>query len=337
MGDNMKIGYLGAGTWGTALSFLLNDNGHELIIWDKDTDLLKKLDEERVHPKLPGFVVPSGLRYVFEIEKAIEDVDIIIESVSSSGIRPVFEKLMKLKGKDLPPIVITSKGIEQKTGLLFPEVAIDVFGESFRSSIACISGPSHAEEVVKKMPTLLVGSSYERSLMETVVKMFNSDFCRVYPNNDIIGVSFGGAMKNIIAIACGISDGLNYGDNTKAAILTRGLHELRKLSQTKECDPNTLNGLSGLGDLFVTCASTFSRNYRFGKLIAKGYSLDSAKEEIGMVVEGVYSCVSAYELAKKNNIPVPITESVHSILYLNFSPKDIVKSLLQREIKEEHL
>jgi glycerol-3-phosphate dehydrogenase (NAD(P)+) len=334
----MKIGYLGTGTWGTALSYVLSVNKHQVKAWDYNTDLVKSINTTKKHPKLANFTVPSDIQYVESIEEAIDDVDIIIESVTSGGIRPVFEKVRQiLQGKKIPPIVITSKGIEQKTNLLFPEVVEEIIGSDNKNLIGCLSGPTHAEEVVKKLPTSLVAAAYDTKVMKSIVDIFNNPLFRVYPNSDILGVAFGGAMKNIIAIACAISDGLNFGDNTKAALLTRGLHEIRKLSITKGCNPETLNGLAGLGDLFVTCASTLSRNYRFGRLIAQGYSIDKAKEEIGMVVEGVYSCVSGLALAKANNVPVPITEVTYGILYNNLAPDEAVMALLQREIKEERL
>jgi glycerol-3-phosphate dehydrogenase (NAD(P)+) len=187
------------------------------------------------------------------------------------------------------------------------------------------------------LPTSIVCASYDPTLMHRIVDVFTTPFFRIYPNADVSGVAFGGAMKNIIAIACGISDGLGFGDNTKAALMTRGLHEIRKLSVTKGCNPETLNGLSGLGDLCVTCLSKLSRNYMFGRLIAEGLSSQAAQEQIGMVVEGVYTCVSARQLAQKAQIAVPITQAIYTILYENLNPRDAVKSLLQRAIKEEHL
>ncbi|MBU0744949.1 MAG: NAD(P)-dependent glycerol-3-phosphate dehydrogenase [Gammaproteobacteria bacterium] len=332
----MNIGYLGAGAWGTALASLLATGGHRVAVWDKESSHLKTLDKTRRHPKLEGFVIPSSVKYAVELEEALEDANMIVESVTSEGVRPVFENIFKIK-KDLCSIVLTSKGIEQKTGLLFPEVLVDVLGEENRSKIGCLSGPSLADEIAKGMPASLVCSAYDKNVMKQIKETFNTSHFRVYPNSDINGVSFGGAIKNIIAIACGISDGLGFGDNAKAALMTRGLHEIRKLSVTKGANPETLNGLSGLGDLFVTCSSILSRNYRFGQLIAKGYSLEKAKEEIGMVVEGAYSCISALELGKKYDIAVPITEATYAILYQGMPPKKAVNSLLQRAVKEEHL
>ncbi len=332
----MRIGYLGAGSWGFALASLLASNGYQVILWTMDPEFAKHLNDTREHPKLPHYKAPDNLIVTANMEEALEGIDFLIESVTSMGIRPVFEQVLA-KGGVTCPIVITSKGIEQNTGLLLPEVILEILGEEVRSQIGCLSGPSHAEEVVQKLPTSVVSSSYAANIMHRIVEIFTSPFFRVYPNADFNGVVFGGAMKNIIAIACGISDGLGFGDNTKAALMTRGLHEIRKLSSIKGCNPETLNGLSGLGDLCVTCLSKLSRNYNFGHLIAAGLTPDAAKEKIGMMVEGAYTCVSALQLGTKAGIPIPITQAVYSIIYENLDPKEAVKALLQRAIKEEHL
>jgi len=327
----MKIGYLGAGTWGFALAQLLAANGHDVWLWTSRPDFAELLKKERQHPNLPKCAIDEKLRFTSNLEETLDQADFVIESVSASGFRPVLGKV----GKITCPLVITSKGIEQNSGLLLPEVAAEILGD--KSFIGCLSGPSLAEEVVKQLPTSVVSTAYEKEVMFGIRDIFNSLYFRVYPNSDINGVAFGGAMKNIMAIATGISDGLGFGDNTKAALMTRGLHEIKKLSTIKGCNPETLNGLSGMGDLCVTCLSTLSRNYRFGRLLAEGLSPDDARAKIGMVVEGVYTCLSAHQLGEKNNIPVPITESIHSILYQGLNPKDAVKALLQRAIKEEHL
>jgi glycerol-3-phosphate dehydrogenase (NAD(P)+) len=332
----MKIGYLGAGTWGTALAQLLSENGHEVVIWDYNPELIRLLDEKREHPKLKGKSLSKKLVYVSQIEEAIEKADLIVESVTAGSIRTVLNQVFDLR-KTLCPLVLTSKGIEQKTGLLLPEIALEIFGFENRSLISCISGPSHAEEVILGLPTSVVCSSYDPVQMRKVQELFCSPYFRIYPNIDIHGICFGAAMKNIIAIACGISEALRFGENAKAALMTRGLHEIRKLSVAKNCKPETLNGLSGLGDLFVTCSSQLSRNNRFGHLIAQGYSLVDAKEKIGMVVEGAYTVVSAYELGKEHGIPLPITDATYGMLYEGMPPAEAVKSLLQRAIKEEHL
>ena len=331
-----KICYLGAGTWGFCLASLLASKGYEVALWTKSDDFARLLAKTRKHPKLPNYEAHPAVTPTSNMSDALQDADVIVESVTSMGIRPVFEQIRQL-GKGDCPLVITSKGIEQNSCFLLPDVVVDVMGTSHRKFVGCLSGPSHAEEVIEKLPTSVVCSAYDPALMHQIHDLFSTPFFRVYPNSDINGVAFGGAMKNIIAIACGISDGLGFGDNTKAALMTRGLHEIRKLSVTKNAKSETLNGLSGLGDLCVTCLSAHSRNYKFGHLIAEGLSPEKAKDAVGMVVEGAYTCVAALQLAKKANIDVPITEAINAILYENLNPRDAVKSLLQRAIKEEHL
>ncbi|MEN9654990.1 MAG: hypothetical protein RL235_1102 [Chlamydiota bacterium] len=324
---------LGSGTWGFALATLLGSNGHTVTAWARNPILVKQLQTRREHPKLPGNLTDPNVHFVSDIEQALERADIIIESVTSAGIRSVFSSI---DTKELP-IVVTSKGIEQKTGLLLPEVIADIIGEPRSKRVGCLSGPSHAEEVMRKLPTSVVSSGYDMTFASRIMELFITPTFRVYPNSDIHGVCFGGAMKNIIAIACGISDGLGSGDNAKAALMTRGLHEIRKLCVVKQCRAETLNGLSGMGDLCVTCMSTHSRNYRFGRLIAEGLSPEGARQKVGMAVEGVYSCVSARELGIKYNIPVPITEVTYDIIYSELDPREAMKKLMQRAIKEEHL
>lgn len=332
----MKIAYLGAGTWGFCLSSLLASKGHKVVLWTQREEFAKELSKKRQHPKLPNYKAEESVEFTSNLPTALADIDMLVESVTSMGIRPVFEQILALGSVECP-IVVTSKGIEQNSGLLLPEVVLDVLGPSHRKWIGCLSGPSHAEEVIQKLPTSIVCAAYSPEIMHRIHDVFSTPFFRIYPNSDINGVAFGGSMKNIIAIACGISDGLGFGDNTKAALMTRGLHEIRKLSTTKGAKPETLNGLSGLGDLCVTCLSKLSRNYSFGRLIAEGLSPQAAKERIGMVVEGSITCVSALQLARQFQIEVPITQGIYSILYEGSNPRDVVKALLQRAIKEEHL
>jgi len=332
----MRIGYLGCGTWGFSLASLLASKGHFVVLWGQNKNFIKHLQETREHPKLKGFKADKGVEFTADLSRALDGAEMVIESVTSMGLRPVLEQILAC-GSTKAPFVITSKGIEQNSCLLLPEVALEVLGPFHKNLIGCLTGPSHAEEVVQKLPTSIVCSAYHPDLMHQIHDVFSTPVFRIYPNGDLHGVAFGGAMKNIIAIACGISDGLGFGDNTKAALMTRGLHEIRKLSATKGAKPETLNGLAGLGDLCVTCLSRHSRNSAFGRLIAEGLSREAAKERIGMVVEGSFTCVSALQLARKAGIAVPITEAVYSILYEDLSPRDAVKALLQRAIKEEHL
>ncbi|MEL7432160.1 MAG: NAD(P)H-dependent glycerol-3-phosphate dehydrogenase [Chlamydiota bacterium] len=332
----MKIGYLGAGTWGFALVYLLHQNHHEIVVWTRKEDFAQVLEKTREHPKLNGVFLAKNVRFTTDIREAVEGADVVIESVTSRGIRPVCQEIAPLL-PEKTPFILTSKGIEQDTVLLLPEVAAEVLGEKKRPLIGCLSGPSHAEEVVKNLPTSVVASSYSPNLNPLIVSLFTTSTFRVYPTNDLRGICFGGAMKNIMAIACGISDGLGFGANTKAALMTRGLHEMRKLAEKQGCKTETLNGLSGMGDLCVSCLSTLSRNYQFGAFLAKGYSLQKAKEAVGMVVEGADTCRSALSLAKKCGVPVPITEAACRVIYEGLAPQEAVKQLLTRTVKEEHL
>lgn len=330
----MNIAYLGGGTWGFALACLLAENGHRVKLWIRRKELADQIEERREHPKLLGSKAPQEVYVSSDLQKVIEDADVIVESITSAGIRAVFDMIKDFISQKTP-VILTSKGIEQDSGLLLSEVAAEVLGDAAR--IGVLSGPSHAEEVVKGLPSSVVCSSYNEEICQIILDLFNAPRFRVYPNMDMKGVSFGGAMKNIIAIACGISDGLGYGDNAKAALMTRGLHEMRKLVKAKKGKEQTLNGLSGMGDLCATCFSKHSRNYRFGRLIAEGYTPEEAREKINMAVEGAYTCLSALQLGTKNGIALPITEATYSIIYEGMKPKDAVIALFRRDIKEEHL
>lgn len=332
----MKIGYLGSGVWGYTLASLLASKGYQVLMWSVEQEVVAHLQEKREHPRLSGHPAPPSLTFTTDLKEALTGKDLIVEGVTSAGVRQV---LQKIKETYIPkcPIVFTSKGIEQNTGLLLSEVAVEVLGKEHKKQIGCISGPSIAQEVLKGLPASVVCSAYEPEVMKKIHTAFSTPTFRVYPNPDINGVELGGALKNIIAIACGIADGLGFGDNTKAALMTRGLHEIRRLAATRGCKAETLNGLAGMGDLCVTCLSTMSRNYRFGRLIAEGKSPEEAKKEIGMVVEGTYTCLSAIQLAKKAHIELPIAEAVYLIVYESMNPKEAVKLLLQRVTKEEYL
>ncbi len=329
----MKICYLGAGTWGFALASILASNGHDVVLWTRNPEHAHELQKTRTHPKLPHFKIGPEARFTNHLQEALRGAQVLVESVTSSGLRSVFAEI----GRVDVPIILTSKGIEQGTGFLLPEVISDILGVEKSPLIGCLSGPSHAEEVIQNFPTSVVCSAYDPQVTRLIHDLFSTPTFRVYPNSDLNGVCFGGAMKNIIAIACGISDGLSGSDNAKAALMTRGLHEMRKLCVVKGAKPETLNGLSGMGDLCVTCLSSHSRNYRFGRLIAEGFSPEGARQKIGMAVEGIYTCVSVRELGRKYGIPVPVTEATYAIIFEGLNPKEAVKSLLMRTVKEEHL
>jgi glycerol-3-phosphate dehydrogenase (NAD(P)+) len=337
----MRIGILGAGTWGYCLAYLLASKGHKTISWARDEDLINHLKTHPEHPHLPGSSVLENMSFTPNIQEALDGIDLLVESVTSAGLRPVFEQI---KNISIPhcPIVITSKGIEQNTGNILPTVLCSVLGKDVRQQVTCLSGPSYATEVIQELPTSVVLSGYDTLLMRKLCDVFTTQFFRVYPNSDIVGVSYGGALKNIIAIACGISDGMGMGYSAKAALMTRGLHEMTKLAVANGAKPETLYGLSGMGDLCVTCSSLISRNCRFGYLIAKEQiSPEEVQKKIGMVVEGAYTCVSALQQSKSKRddtaIPMPITKVVYQIIYEGLPLKEAVRRLMERTIKEEHL
>lgn len=332
----MKIGYLGAGAWGFALANLLALKGNQVICWTVFPELAKKINETKEHPMLPGSAGSENLYITTDLQATLDRVDFLVESVTSAGIRPVFNQVKKI-GIPRCPIVLTSKGIEQNTGLILSDVVVEVLGEDIRQQLGAISGPSYAIEVVKGLPTSVVGSAYNPEVMQQVCETFTTETFRVYPNSDMRGVAYGGALKNIIAIACGVAEGLGLGFSARGALMTRGLHEIRKLADAKGCKPETLYGLSGMGDLCLTCSSLTSRNFKFGYLLTQGRTPEEAQKEIGMVVEGAYTCVSAFQLSRELQIPMPITEIVYRILNKELSPKEAVKLLMQRSIKEEHL
>ncbi len=332
----MKIAYLGAGSWGFCLASLLASKGYEVLCWTTKPDLAAQLNETHEHPFLPGHVSSGNLRFTTDLKEVLHHADMIVESVTSAGIRPVFEKV-KAFGIPQCPIVLTSKGIEQNSASILPEVVIQVLGESVRSQVAFLSGPSFAQDVIRGLPTAVVAAAYDNDVMMKVCDTFTTRTFRVYPNSDIYGVCYGGSLKNIIAIACGISEGLALGASAKAALMTRGLHEIRKLAVACGCRSETLAGLTGMGDLCMTCGSMVSRNYRFGYLLAQGISPKEALEKIQMVVEGAYTCKSALQLSEQHQIPMPITETVYKIVYEDMNPSDAVQFLMQRTVKEEHL
>jgi glycerol-3-phosphate dehydrogenase (NAD(P)+) len=332
-----KIGYLGMGAWGFCLASLLaSKEDNELVCWTTKPDLARHLTQTRQHPLLPGHQSIGKMTFTTDMSQALHNADLIVESVTSAGLRPVFQQIRSL-GLPLCPIVITSKGIEQDTGRILPEVAVEVLGEEFRPLIGFLSGPSFAQEVIHGLPTSVVGTGYSTNVIQTICETFTTPSFRIYPNTDILGVAFGGALKNIIAIACGISEGLALGCSSKAALMTRGLHEIRKLAVASGCKPETINGLAGMGDLCLTCNSLMSRNFRFGLLLAEEVPSLEAQKRIGMVVEGAYTCVSALQLSKQYQIDLPIAEAVNQIIYHSMRPLDAVSALMQRTIKEEHL
>jgi glycerol-3-phosphate dehydrogenase (NAD(P)+) len=332
----MKIAFLGAGVWGFCLARLLSEKGHQVILWDRNHDLIMHLKKQKEHPRLAGRPIRKNVTFTSILEQALESPECIVEAVTSQGVRPVCMQIKEL-GVPQVPFVITSKGIEEATGSVLSDIAISMLGQEMKEFVGCLSGPGFADEVSRSLPTAIVSAAYSPEIATTIANMFTTSYLRVYPNSDVQGVSFGGALKNIIAIACGISEGLKLGTGAKAALMTRGLHEIVKLAKSFGCKQETLYGLSGMGDLFLTCSSQQSRNFRFGKLLSEGFSPQHAKKEIGMVVEGVYSARAARKQSIEKNISMPITEAICNILDDIISPQDAVTQLMQRSVKEEYL
>ena len=333
----MRISVLGLGMWGFCLARHLALNGHTVTGWTKEPHLFELLQQGHDHPNLMRSTKGLSIQLTMDLEEAARNSDLIVESVTTGGLRQVLQSLHALKSHLNTPIVLTSKGIEQKTHLIPPDVVMDIFGPSCMGDVAMLSGPSFAAEVVKELPTAVVCGGTNPEVCERVVQTFSSKTFRVYPNPDIRGVALGGALKNVIAISCGVAEGLGLGTGAMAALVTRGLHEMVKLAAAESCQPQTLYGLSGLGDLFLTCSSPLSRNFSFGRLMSSGLSREEAEKRIGMVVEGAYTCVAAKELGANHKVPMPITEAVFDMLAGTLSASEAVTRLMQRDVKEERL
>ena len=328
-----KVGVLGAGSWGTALSVLLHDNGHQVTIWSIDEKEVKMLDEKREHElKLPGVKLAEDMVITGDLETAVRGKDFLVLAVPSPFTRETARK-MKPYVADGQIIVDVAKGIEESTLMTLSR---QIEEEIPQADVAVLSGPSHAEEVGRKLPTTCVIGAKTRKTAEYLQSMFISRVFRVYTSPDILGIELGGSLKNVIALAAGIADGLGYGDNTKAALITRGIAEISRLGVKMGGKIESFTGLTGIGDLIVTCASVHSRNRKAGYLIGQGKSVQEAMDEVQMVVEGVYSAKAAAKLAKKYDVSMPIVEEVNKVLFEGKSPAQAVDDLMQRESRSEN-
>lgn len=323
----MKIGVLGAGSWGIALTVLLAGNGHDVTVWSIDEAEIEMLTTYREHKsKLPGVMVDERVVFTTNVELAVRGAGLLVMVVPSPFIRSTAKTIAPYVTSE-QIIVNVSKGIEENTLMTLTEVIAE---EISNVRIAVLSGPSHAEEVGKKMPTTVVAGAEDKSLALLVQDTFMTDFFRVYTSPDVIGIELGGALKNVIALAAGVADGLGCGDNAKAALITRGISELSRLGMAMGGKIETFAGLSGIGDLIVTCASRHSRNRMAGYLMGQGRTYKEAMDEVKMVVEGVYSAKAARMLAHKYKIEMPIVEMVNRVLFENYSAKDAMWELLTR-------
>lgn len=327
-----KIGILGGGSWGTALGILLANKGYDVSMWLRNKEQIEEINNSRVNEKyLPGAILPSNFKLTNDLEEANFKKDSIILSTGTHGIREVLNN-SKPYIKKGQVIINVSKGIENETLLRISQIVDEIVPNS---KYAALSGPSHAEEVAKDMPTTVVSASKDKDVAEYVQDLFITPSFRVYTNPDVIGVELGGALKNVIALGAGISDGLGWGDNTKAALMTRGIFEMARLGEKMGAQASTFLGLAGIGDLIVTCTSMHSRNRRAGILIGQGVKIDDAIKQIGMVVEGIKTTKSTYELSKKYDIIMPITEEIYGVIYEGSDVKDSVTNLMIRDRKHE--
>jgi glycerol-3-phosphate dehydrogenase (NAD(P)+) len=330
-----SIAVIGAGSWGTALAMVLADNGHMVRLWSHNEYQVQEINRSHTnHRYLPEITMPDSILGYASLKDAMEQIDTVILAVPTKAIREVLEKLSTAADQPLT-IVHVSKGIEPDSLMRISEMIAQVMPSPLLKDIVVLSGPSHAEEVSQRHPTTVTASSENLVAAEKVQDLFINNNFRVYTNPDVIGVEIGGALKNIIALAAGITDGLGYGDNAKAALITRGLAEIARLGTKMGANPLTFSGLTGIGDLIVTCTSIHSRNWRAGNLLGKGQSLQEVLDNMGMVVEGVRTTKAAYQLAQKYEVDMPITNALYGVLFEGKNPKDGVDVLMGRTRTKE--
>ncbi len=329
---NNSISILGGGSWGCALASMLSKEGKNVILWVRSHSQYEEMVNEKTNNKyLPGVNIPDTLKITNDLEEAINNRDIITLAVPTNSVRDLLKTLEPMISEN-QIFVNLAKGIEETTDLRISQVCNQILP---KNKYCVISGPSHAEEVIRNIPTAVVCASNDAQVSEYIQNIFTTSSFRIYTNTDLVGVELGGALKNIIALGAGISDGVGFGDNTKAALMTRGLYEMAKLGVAMGANPDTFSGLAGVGDLIVTCTSMHSRNRRAGILIGQGYSLTDATNKVGMVVEGVKTTKAAYHISQNLNIEMPITNEIYSILYLGADVKSSSAKLMGREKKYE--
>ncbi len=328
----MRIGIIGAGSWGIALSVLLHENGHKITVWSALPDEIDMLKTEREHKqKLPGVILPEDIEFSKNLEETVKSNELLVLAVPSPFVRSTSQKMKQFVNAG-QVIVNVAKGIEDETLMTLSDI---IKQEIPQAEVAVMCGPSHAEEVGRGIPTTIVVGARKRKIAELVQNTFMNERFRVYTSPDVLGMEVGSALKNVVALAAGIADGLGYGDNTKAALITRGIAEITRLGTAMGGKFETFAGLTGIGDLIVTCASMHSRNRRAGILIGQGKTMQEAMDEVKMVVEGVYSAKAAVKLSKKFNVELPIIEQVNLILFENKPAADAVRDLMLRDKKIE--
>ncbi|MCI6189261.1 MAG: NAD(P)H-dependent glycerol-3-phosphate dehydrogenase [Clostridium sp.] len=328
-----KIAFIGGGSFGSALAVLLAKKGNEVTIYDRDEHVVNDINENKRNSRyLKDLIIPEGVKAYSDMEEAINLAEYIIFAVPSHVTR-LIAKSLKGKIQENTPIISIAKGIEEGTDKRLSVV----IKEELPNPVVVLSGPSHAEEVALEIPTAVVVSSEDMNYAKDVQDLLMCPWFRVYTNDDLIGIEIGGALKNVIALAAGAIDGVGYGDNTKAALMTRGMKEIARVGTALGGKVETFYGLTGMGDLIVTCTSMHSRNRRAGILIGQGKTLDEAVKEVGMVVEGVKACKAFYELKEKINVSMPITDALYNVLFNGADPKTSVYNLMVRKKKSESL
>ncbi|HLR79987.1 MAG TPA: NAD(P)H-dependent glycerol-3-phosphate dehydrogenase [Bacillota bacterium] len=329
-----KVAVLGAGSWGTALSIVLSDNGHDVRLWTHRKEQADAINQTHKNKHYLKIMIPKQIQAYYQLDEAIDDVDAIVIVVPTKAIRDVCQQLNDIL-TDHVTIIHASKGIEPISLKRVSQLICEEMDEYSHEEIVALSGPSHAEEVAERQPTTVTVASSIPEHAAFAQDLFINHTFRVYTSTDLIGVELGGALKNIIALGAGISDGLGYGDNAKAALITRGLAEITRLGTSLGANPLSFLGLSGVGDLIVTCTSVHSRNWRAGHMLGKGKNLDEILERMGMVVEGVRTTKATYEFAKQQQVDMPITAGIYQILFKNTPPREVVDQLMNRDKRQE--
>ncbi|WP_306483908.1 NAD(P)H-dependent glycerol-3-phosphate dehydrogenase [Anaerococcus sp.] len=327
----MEISIIGSGSWATAIANLLSES-QDVLMYARDINVVNSINENHINVKyFPDEKLRKNIRATSNIEELFEN-KYIVNAIPTQSIRSVYENLVPYFD-DNKVIINLSKGLELNTHFRISEILEDILGDI---NYAIVSGPSHAEEVIKEMPTTLVCASNDINLAMDIQDIFNRDYFRVYTSTDVIGVEIGGSIKNILAFGIGMADGLSYGDNSKTALITRGIHEMERFARSFGADEKTINGLAGIGDLIVTATSNLSRNNRAGRLIGEGYSIEESIAKVNMVVEGIPTTRAVYELSKEKNIEMPITYEIYKVLFEGKSAHQSVKDLMARDLKNEY-
>ncbi|MCI3870978.1 NAD(P)H-dependent glycerol-3-phosphate dehydrogenase [Lactococcus petauri] len=331
-----KIAVLGPGSWGTALSQVLNDNGHEVRIWGNNVDQIAEINEKHTNERyFKGITLNQKISAYTDLEFALSDIDAILFVVPTKVTRLVAQQVAKVL-KHKVTVMHASKGLEQGTHERISSILEEEIPEEYRSEIVVVSGPSHAEETIRRDITLISAASNDLETAKYAQEIFSNDYFRLYTNTDVIGVETAGALKNIIAVGAGALHGLGFGDNAKAAIITRGLAEITRLGVAMGAQPLTYSGLSGVGDLIVTGTSIHSRNWRAGDALGRGEKLADIEANMGMVIEGVSTTKAAYELAQSMHIDMPITETIYKVLYENMDAREGILDIMRRETRTEN-